>query len=174
MENPERAHGRKKAFALPSEVQISRRHTSSIIGGNPLSSEAVHRIFQQVSWLTDRRAGRPFSCDNAQWMLAAALPAHSDRIAQDLHLIPFYPRARARGTENPTIQLYAFIITASCGKVNPLPAQSMQKTCASLGCAPVRGSISSSSTSRIYAFHRSTTGLSACTRSANAAPCSHS
>ena len=29
--------------------------------------------------------------------LAADLPAYSDRIVQDLHLIPYYPADKARG-----------------------------------------------------------------------------
>jgi len=32
----------------------------------------------------------------AQWTYADSLPAHSDRIAQDSHLIPFYPNSIAK------------------------------------------------------------------------------
>ena len=49
----------------------------------------------------------------------------------------------------------------------------MKKMCI-LGCAPVTGSISSSSTSSIYTFQRSTMGLPAWVFSANSMPFSHS
>ena len=47
------------------------------------------------------------------------------------------------------------------------PDQPKKKTCFIKGCAPVTGSISMTMTSFIYLFHRSTTGLSACTFAAN-------
>ena len=51
---------------------------------------------------------------------------------------------------------------------------SSRNICCNFGCAPVAGFITSSSTSAIYAFQRSTTGDSACLRSASAMPRSHS
>ena len=51
---------------------------------------------------------------------------------------------------------------------------SSRNICCNFGCAPVAGSITSSSTSAIYAFQRSTMGDSACVRSASAMPRSHS
>ena len=48
---------------------------------------------------------------------AAFLPAYSDRIVQDSHLIPFYPRIVAqtalnlRGTENLDLQLFLHYIS---------------------------------------------------------------
>lgn len=62
-----------------------------------LSSEAIHQHSQQVSWLTDHRLADAFSHFRAMTYSAALLPIYSDRIAQDFHLIPFYPyRLRAR------------------------------------------------------------------------------
>ena len=59
-----------------------------------------------------------------QWTDAGSLPAYSDRIAQDLHLIPFYPRIVARtalnlrGTENMIGFNCKFIITHRPVSVN--------------------------------------------------------
>ena len=38
--------------------------------------------------------------------IAVRLPAHSDRIAQDLHLIPFYPRAHLRAALKTDMMLF--------------------------------------------------------------------
>ena len=76
-----------------------------------------NHIFQQVSWLTDRRARSAFSCPVTQWRHAAALPAYSDRIVQDLHLIPSSHAAilttggRPHGTEKLSIWIFRHIIS---------------------------------------------------------------
>ena len=53
----------------------------------------THHVFQQVSWLSDQRADSAFSCHRTQWRMAVTLPDHSDRIAQDFHLIPSFRTA---------------------------------------------------------------------------------
>ena len=43
---------------------------------------------EQVSWLAARRKTSPSHKNGMQWDIEVSLPAYSDRIAQDSHLIP--------------------------------------------------------------------------------------
>jgi len=55
-------------------------------------TEASSLHIKQVSWLTDYRFIFPSHMNIHTMDLKILLPAYSDRIAKDLHLIPYYKR----------------------------------------------------------------------------------
>ena len=62
--------------------------------------------------------GRAFSRGTRNGSNTALFPAHSDRIAQDLHLIPFYPYRRICLALKSLIIQFATLYTAAACRVN--------------------------------------------------------
>jgi hypothetical protein len=79
---------KKTAFLKKSGyTQKCRKKTHTAIWSKTLSSEALHRMIQQVSWLSILCFTAPSHKRNG---CCGKLLDYSDRIARDLHPIPFY------------------------------------------------------------------------------------
>jgi len=89
---------------------------------------------EQASWLADRCGAAPSRLDETM-AFCGPLPVHSDRIAEDLHLIPYYPPIG--GTRKVNLQ-FSNDRTSICFKIIPFPHK---KQCAN-----------SSKAVRIYRF----------------------